>query len=572
VRTTGSPLASPESEVHSRQGRAPHRKWLLTVALMRTAVLQGSVTRLGKRYVLGLRATDCRSGKLLAEQQFEASGKDDVLSALTKMSAKFRTEVGESLATVEKHNTPLAEATTPSLEALKSYSTGLNVSSSMGEAAALPFFKHAVEIDPKFAAAYAELGLMYGAIGESAFSMESTSRANKLKDRVSDPEKFFIAASYDSRVTGNFQAERTCETWAQAYPREHSPHAYLSGFILPASGRYEGSVVEAKKLLELDPHSAIGYIMLTVAYTALDRYSDAETVIRQASDRGLNTPEIIGQRYDLAFLRGHASEMEQLVALSRRDTDSETWLLDRQAFALGYTGHLLQARATSRRATDSAEQAAHWERAALSEAGTAVREAFSGNAFEAKNRANAALELSHQREVEYGVAFALALSGEYARSQRLTDDLANRFPEDTSVKFNYVPTLRALLALKHGSPSQAIELLQISVPYELGTQRSTIHGSFGALYPIYVRGEAQLAAGRGTEASDEFEKILNHRGIVLTDPVGVSAYLGLARAYAISGDTMKARHAYDEFLALWKDADPGITVLTQAKTEYAALR
>jgi len=154
----------------------------------------------------------------------------------------------------------------------------------------------------------------------------------------------------------------------------------------------------------------------------------------------------------------------------------------------------------------------------------------------------------------------------------LTDDLANRFPEDTSVKFNYVPTLRALLALKHGSPSQAIELLQISVPYELGTQRSTIHGSFGALYPIYVRGEAQLAAGRGTEASDEFEKILNHRGIVLTDPVGVSAYLGLARAYAISGDTMKARHAYDEFLALWKDADPGITVLTQAKTEYAALR
>jgi eukaryotic-like serine/threonine-protein kinase len=536
------------------------------------AVLDGSIATLGSQYVLGLRARDCRSGEILAEQQTQVARKEDVLNALSQMSGKFRTQIGESLTTVEKHNTPLAEATTPSLDALKAYSTGLKVTSSTGEEAAVPFFKRATEIDPQFAIAYAYLGLMYGAMSESALSVRNTSKAYELRDRASDAEKFFITASYDSRVTGNFEkAQQTCETWAQAYPRDGRPHAYLSAFILPASARYEKTITEAQKNLELDPHAAIGYIILASGYTFLDRYGESESTLRQGSERGLETPETIGQRYDLAFLQGHAKEMERQVALSQRNADTENWVLDHQAFALAYTGHLREARTMSRRAANLAEQAAHSERAALTETGVAVREAFSGNAPAAKKSAATALRLSNQREVQYGAAFALALAGDYARSQTLADDLESRFPEDTSVRFTYLPVLRATMALKHGEPSKSIELLQISAPYDLGTQRSTMHGLFGALYPVYVRGEAYLAAHRGAEAAAEFQKILDHRGIVVSDPVGALAHLELGRAYALSGDKTRARHAYQDFLTLWKDADPEIPILKQAQAEYSKL-
>jgi tetratricopeptide (TPR) repeat protein len=489
------------------------------------------------------------------------------------MSGRFRSQLGESLATIEKHNRPLAEATTSSLDALKAYSKGLEVVSSTGEEAAVPFFQKAIEIDSQFAAANAELGVMYGAIGESALSVENTSRAYKLRDRTSDAEKFFITASYDSRVTGNFEkAQQTCEAWAQAYPRDARPYTYLSAFILPASARYEKSVEVARKRIELDPNTAIGYIVLAAGYIYLDRYGDAESTLKQGTERELETPETLGQRYDLAFLQGHANEMEQQVALSQRSPDTENWLLDHQAFVLAYTGHLREARTTSRRAANLAEQAAHTERAALSETGAAVWEAFSGDALGAKSSAATALSLSNQREVQYGAAFALALVGDYARSTALANDLENRFPEDTSVKFSYLPVLRATIALKQGEPSKSLEFLQISAPYDLGTQRSSIHGLFGALYPVYVRGEAYLAARRGAEAVAEFQKILDHRGIVISDPVGAVARLELARAYVLLGDNSQAGQAYRDFLVLWKDADPNIPLLKRAHAEYAKLK
>jgi eukaryotic-like serine/threonine-protein kinase len=537
------------------------------------AVLDGSIVKLGNRYVLGLSAKNCRNGEVLAQQQSQAASKEQVLDVLSVMSGKFRTQLGESLATVEKHNTPLEEATTPSLEALKAYSTGLIVVSSTGEEAAVPFFQKAIEIDSQFAAAYAELGLMYGAIGESALSMENTSKAYERRDRTSDSEKFFITASYDSRVTGNLEkAQQTCEVWAQTYPRDARPHTYLSAFILPASARYEKSIEEAKKRVELDRHTAIGYIVLAAGYTFLDRYGEAENVLRQGSERGLETPETLGQRYDLAFLQGQTTEMERQVALSQRNADTENWLLDHQAFALAYTGRLREARTKSRRAANLAEQAAHSERAALSETGAAVWEAFSGDALGAKSSAATALSLSNQREVQYGAAFALALVGDYARSIALANDLEDRFPEDTSVKFNYLPVLRATIALKQGEPLKSIELLQISAPYDLGTQRSTIHGLFGALYPVYVRGEAYLAARRGAEAVAEFQKILDHRGIVISDPVGAVTRLEMARAYMLSGDKNRASQAYRDFLILWKDADPDVPILKQAQAEYSHLK
>jgi len=260
------------------------------------------------------------------------------------------------------------------------------------------------------------------------------------------------------------------------------------------------------------------------------------------------------------------------VALSQRDSEAEDWLSHHQSFVLAYNGRLREARRMSARAAELAEQAGHRERAALFETGAALREAFVGNADAAKQRASGALALAKNREVEYGAALAMALAGSSSRAQDLADDLQKNFPEDTSVKFSYLPVLRAVLDLNRRQPARAIEFLETTATYELGTPRSNLQGFFGALYPVYVRGEAYLAAGRGTEATAEFQKILNHRGIVISDVIGALAQLQMARAYAISGDKAKARSAYQDFLSLWKDGDPDIPILKQAKAEFAKLQ
>jgi tetratricopeptide (TPR) repeat protein len=537
------------------------------------AVLEGSVASLGSQYVLGLRARNCRTGDVLDEEQAQAARKEDVLEALSHMASTFRTRVGESLATVEQHNTPLAEATTPSLEALKAYSTAWKVISSTGTAAAVPLFKRAVEIDPKFAMAYANLGLTYSSIGESALAAESISQAYQLRDRTSDREKFFITASYEIQVTGNLEkAQHTSESWAQTYPRDVDAHGFLTGMIYPVFGKYEKAVEEAKKVIELDPDFALGYFQLAFSSTYLDRLGEAGSALQRASERKLEIPEFIVQRYGIAFLKGDKVGMEREAALGRGKSGAEDWMSHQEALVLAYSGHLQQARQMSRRAVDLAQQAAKRESAALYETGAALCEAFFGNAPAARQRAMAALELSKGRDVEYGAAFALALSGDSAGSQTLADDLEKRFPEDTVVRSNYLPALRGLLALNHGEPAKAIELLQIAAPYELGIPPSSFIAVFGALYPIYVRGAAHLAEHQGVEAAAEFQKILDHRGIVVSDPVGALARLQLGRAFALSGDLAKARTGYQDFLTLWKDADPDLPILIQAKAEYSQLQ
>ena len=536
------------------------------------AVLDGSIASLGSQYVLGLRAKNCHTGQILAEEQAQAAKKEDVLNALTQIASKFRTQVGESLETVEKHDTPLAEATTPSLEALKAYSMGWKVGASQGEAAAIPFFKRAVQMDPKFAIAYASLGLMYGSMGETALATENTSKAYQLRDRASDKEKFFITAYYDGRATGNQEkAQQTCEAWAQTYPREFKPHSFLAGFIYPVLGKYEQAVEESEKTIELAPEYGIGYITLGSNSVCLGRLGEAEDALRRASERKVGSPLLSLLRFDVAFLKGDNVGMQREVAAARGKSGAEDWISDHQAFALAYTGHLQEARKMSRRASDLAQQAANRERAALFETRAALWEAFFGNAQAAKPKAMAALALAKNREVQYGAALALAISGDSSQAQTLANDLERSFPEDTSVKFNYLPVVHAFLALNHGDPAKAIELLQVSVPYELGTPRSGIQGFFGALYPIYVRGQAYLAARQGAEAAGEFQKILDHRGIMVADPVWALAHLQIGRAYAMQGDTSKAKTAYQDFLTLWKDADPDIPILKQAKAEYAKL-
>ncbi len=532
------------------------------------AVLDGSIASLGSQYVLGLRATACGSGEVLAEQQVQATRKEDVLNALGQIASKFRTRVGESLTTVEKYDTPLAEATTPSLEAWRAYTAGYKAVTSMGSAAAVPFFQHAIEIDPKFAMAYVLLGRMYGDIGEFALSAESTSKAYDLRDRTSYREKFFISASYDTQVTGNLEkAQQTCELWAQAYPRAMEPHGLLSGIIYPSFGKFETAAEEAQILIRGAPDFPIGYVNLVSNYIALDRNDDAEKTLQRASERKLQSPFFPIQLYTIAFLKDDKTGMEREAAQARGKPGVEDWMSDSESSVLAYSGHLEEARKMSQRAADLARQAGHRETAALYGTDAALQEAFFGNLLPARQRAMSALDLSTSRDVEYAAAFALALLGDSSRSQTLADDLANRFPEDTRVVFTYLPTLHAQLALNHNEPSKAVELLQTAIPYELAA-RSRAH----RLYPAYVRGEAYLAARQGREAAVEFQKILDHRGIVFNEPIGALAHLQLGRAYALQDDTAKAKAAYQDFLTLWKDADPDIPILKEAKAEYAKLQ
>ena len=536
------------------------------------AVLDGSIARLGSQYVLGLRAKNCRTGDVLDEEQAQAARKEDVLTALSQIASKFRTRVGESLATVEKHSTPLAEATTSSLEALKAYSAAWKVLSSSGDAAALPLFKRATEIDPKFAMAYVALARNYGSIGELTLAAETTSKAYRLRDHASDREKFNITVSYDIDVTGNLErAQQTCELWMQTYPREMSPYGLLGSFIYPTFGKYEKAVEVAKKIIEIDPDFAIGYLQLAFNNAFLHRFGEAENALKRASERKLEIPEFLITRYGIAFLKGDKTGMERAVALGRGKPEVEDYLSDQEALALAYSGRLQQARKMSRRAADLAQQAAKRESAAIYESGASVREAFFGNAPEARRSAIAALNLSKNRDVEYGAALALALLGDSGRSQTLANDLEKRFPEDTAVRFSYLPTLRSLLALNRGEPAKAIELLAIAVPYEMGVPPSSVIGFFGALYPVYARGLGYLAAHQSAEAAAEFQKILDHRGIVISDPIGALAHLQIGRAFAMSGDKVKAKVAYQDFFTLWKDADPDIPILIQAKVEFAKL-
>jgi eukaryotic-like serine/threonine-protein kinase len=537
------------------------------------AMLQGSIAALGSQYVLGLRAENCRTGKVLDDEMIQAAKKEDVLNALSQMASKFRTRVGESLATVQQHDVPLEEATTSSLEALQAYSMGWKTNVSGGVEAGLPFMKRAVEIDPKFAMGYAALALYSGASGESNLATDNIRKAYELRDRASDKEKFFITAYYHGRGTGNQEkAQQICEQWAQVYPRDWSAHTFLTGFIYPVLGRYEEGVEEGRKAIALVPDAYPGYYLLGYNLIYLDRLADVEDVLRQTSERKMDNPFLAHQRFDLAFLKGDSAGMQREVAAAQGKPGAEDLISDRQAFALAYTGRMQEARKWSKSAITLAQQAGHLERAALFETRAALWEAFFGNMPEAKRTTKEALALARNREVRFGAALVLAISGDASQAQSLANDLGKDFPEDTSVRFYYLPAVRAALALNHGDPSKAIELLQVSVPFDLGTPRSATFAYFGALYPIYVRGQAFLAARQGVEAAREFQKIVDHPGITIGDAFGVLAHLGLARAYALTGDTAKARAAYQDFFTVWKDADPGIPVLKQAKAEYVKLQ
>jgi serine/threonine protein kinase/Flp pilus assembly protein TadD len=543
------------------------------------AYLSGSIASLGSQFVLGLNAVNCRTGDSLAQEQATADGKERVLKALGEGAANLRSKLGESLSTVQKFDTPVEQATTPSLEALQAYSLGRKTMVRKNDyAAAVPLFQRAIRLDPNFAVAYASLGTSYGNLGETRLAAENTRKAYELRGRVSEREKFYIESHYYQIFTGNLEkARQAYELWAQTYPRDYGPRYNLGG-VYASLGQYDKMPAEFREVLRLDPASAASYANLVGSYLDLNSLEEARATAEEAQARELDSPYLRIQLYLLAFLQNDAAGMEQQVAWAAGKPGVEDVLLAFEANTAAYSGRLRKAREFSRRAVASAERAEEKETAAGYEAEAALREVLFDNAAEARQRAAAALVLSTGRDVQYGAALALALAGDAVRAQALAEGLAKRFPESTIVQFNYLPTIRAQLALIRNDPakssgvgaSKAIEALQAAAAYELGTPGV---GAFTpAMYPVYVRGEAYLAGHQGAEAAVEFQKILAQRGVVLNEPISALAHLGLGRAYALQGDTAKSRAAYNDFFTLWKDADPEIPILRAAKSEYAKLQ
>jgi DNA-binding winged helix-turn-helix (wHTH) protein/tetratricopeptide (TPR) repeat protein len=535
------------------------------------AVLDGSIARIGTEYLLTLKAVNCESGKTLASAEAQASDQNDVLDALGHMSVEMRNKLGESLSTIQKFDTPLEQATTPSLKALKAFTSGMQAMRTKGPEAATPFFKHAVELDPNFAVAYAYLGVEATTRLEPSLSVGYRTKAYELRDRASEAEKYWITATYHKGVTGDIpKAIEACDLWIQDYPRAEMPHLYLGAAVLPVVGQYDRAAEESIQGVRLRPDFPLAYAFGIRAYTSLNRFDEAKAVYAQAVERKLHTPYIDSVMYFLAFAQNDTAGMAQHAAKVESLPKWEHQMLNMEGDTAAYSGHLKGAREFSRRAVDRARRAGEKDAPALYSGTSALREVWFGNNAEARRLAALALKLSAGRDLQYFAALAFAYARDDARAKALADDLGKRFPEDTIVQFNYLPSVRGRLALNKGDAFGAIENLSASVPYELGATRA-LDLDWTAMFPVFVRGEAYLAARRGSEAAAEFQKILDHRGLVLNQPIGALAHLGLGRAYVLQGETVQAKAAYVDFLTLWKDADPNIPILKLAKAEYAKL-
>jgi eukaryotic-like serine/threonine-protein kinase len=538
-----------------------------------TAVINGSIATLGNQYVLGLRVENCASGDLLDQQQLQAPRKEDVLRVLSQLATKFRTRVGESLATVQKHSTPLEEATS-SLDALKAYSAAMQLPLNP---AAVPLLKRAVEIDPNFAIAHARLALQHSGLGETLLGEASISKAYELRNRANDRERFFIATIYDRQVTGNLEREtETLRLWEQTYPRDPEAHDLLSGFAAVGTGKYELMVQKAMDTLAISSEAVPASFSLAGGYLFQGRISDAEQAVRPAIGRAPDSPMAFLLPYHIAFLKGDDAGMDRVAERAKGKPAVEDLITHLQSLVGARAGRLEAARRSARDAIELASTAGRRDRAAVWEIGMAIWEAFYGNAAAARRSATHVLDAPKSRHVTYAAALALALVGERSRVQTIADDLERRYPEDTSVRFSYLPTLRAVLALNANDPSRATEELRPAATYEFAQPGISFQGAgggcFAAMFPSYLRGQAYLALRRSGDAAAEFQKILDHPGVVLEDPLGTLVRLQLARAFAQAGEVAKAKSAYEDLLTLWKDADPDLALPKLVKAEHAALR
>jgi len=544
------------------------------------AYIAGSIAGLGSQYVLGLKAVNCQSGDLLVQEQITAAAKEKVLDALGEASSKLRGELGESLATVQKFDVPLDEATTSSLEALKAHSLGEKAFRESGSTAALPYHQHAIQLDPGFAMGYEQVGNDYYGVGELGRANEYFTKAFQLREHASEREKLAITADYYSSVTGELdKAAQTYEEEIASYPRDY--RAYLNlGNVYGEQGQHEKAREANRQSLDLAPDNGLPYAVLVNSLLALQLFDEARQTIQQAQARKLDNVILRNDLYALGFLGADFPAMEELqhwFTGKPEENDGLSLASDTEAYA----GHLRKARELTQRAIDSAIRADSKETGAIWQGIAAQREAAFGNATDAKREAAQGLRLyPASRAVEVEATLAFAMVGDAARAEPLAQDLNKRFPLDTQMQSLWLPAIRAQLALNRNNPAAAISALQAASAIELG--QIAFVANLSCLYPAYIRGEAYLAAGQGSAAAAEFSRILDHSGIVWNCWTGALAHLGLARANALQARTsqgadadaarVRALAAYKDFLALWKDADPDIPILKEAKAEYAKLQ
>jgi len=555
------------SETLQMMGRSPDERITADVGrelcqrARSKALLTGTISRMGSHYLIALNAVACSTGDTLAQEQGEAATKEDVLKTVSRETSGLRTKLGESLPSVEKFDIPI-EATTSSLEALKYFNIGLTLRRKEGDAAGIPFLRRAIEIDPNFPLAYSELGLSYQNLQQSSRALESASKAYQLRNRATRTEQLSITAIYFS-ATGELDKEiQTYELWAASYPRNPVPHFDL-GADYAMMGRHEKALPELQEGLRLAPDNVDIYTSLGAIQLYLNRLDDAKATFDLALARKLDDGGLRQFIYVLAFLRNDAARMEEQVAWAQGKPGNEDLLLSMQSDTEAYYGRLSKAREFSRRAVDSARHADSKETAAVWQANAAAREAELGNMLLARQGVTAALALSSGRDVKVQAALALARIGDVAPARALVDDLQKNYPTYTLLKFYWLPSINAAIEINQGNGSRALDLLEATAPYDLAGNMP--------LYPAYLRGQAYLLTNNGTAAAAEFQKLVDHKGIVQNFVTGSLVHLQIGRAYALAGDAAKAQAAYQTFFSLWKDADPSLPILKQAKAEYAKL-
>jgi tetratricopeptide (TPR) repeat protein len=530
------------------------------------AVLEGSIAQIGNTYNLILNALNCASGETLATANAEAPDKDHVLGALGNAAEDLRRKLGESLASIQKYNTPIQEATTSSLEALKAYSLGTQTRTTQGDEASTPFFKQAVALDPNFAIAYATLGQVEWNQGEHVLGVEYTKKAYSLRDRASEAEKFYIDSHYYGNVTGDMeQANQVYELWTQTYPRDSIPFNNL-GVAYALMGQWEKALPIVRQAHQLAPDESIAFVGLSSTYLGLGRFDESRATVDQAMAAKLDVSNFHRILYFLAFVQNDSSTMErELSILASKGPENAASSFALAAPTEAYTGRMEKARALTERAR-SAYEALHANEPAIQALSTlSMKEAEVGDEGGARRDAAAALaNSSASLSARANAAYALARAGDAARAESVIAQLAKDNPSNTLLNSFDLPVTRATLEIGRDNPAKAIELLQPVIPFDLANQRSMLS--------TYQRGRAYLALHKGNDAAAEFQKIVDHPGVVLNSITGALAKLGLARAYAVEGDPGKARIAYQDFFALWKDAEPNVPILVTAKSEYSKLQ
>jgi predicted Ser/Thr protein kinase len=525
------------------------------------AMLTGSIASLGSQYVITLEAVNAATGDMLAEEQAQAASKEQVLDALGSATSKLRAKLGESLASIQKFDKPLEEATTSSLEALKAFSLGRERQSSVEYIVAIPFYRRAIELDPNFAMAYARLATTYSMLGESEFADECEKKAFELRDRASERERLYITGHYYGGTGQLEEGARAWELYKQTYPRDEIGYDNLM-FVYALLGRFDKALENGLQAVRVAPDSAIAYDNAAGAYQYLNRLEEAKAILNSAIQRKVGSFVIHFDLSSIAIAQGDRAAQEREDAFVKGDPLGELALVSRDASLAASRGQLKQARELFTRAHQVAQRLNLNERAAQVIADEAGIKADFGDPTEAANRATAALAESRTANVMYSAARALALAGEANRAESLIAELAKRRPQDVIVQSVEAPEVKAINQINRGNPAKALELLQAAVPYEGGAY-------FGVRY---TRGKAYLRAGDGTEAAQQFHEVLDLRNLEVGNPIFSLAQLGLARAYALQGDKAKSRMAYQDFFALWKDADPDIPILKEAKAEYAKLK